>query len=124
MQKIGKKNYYISFSPFRVGHSTEPWFIGILVPQDVILQKANTLVLISIFVGLIGFLLIGLIVWYVSKHITTPLVQTTQILNNLSKGVVNKSVHVRVRANDEIAEMANALETLMVFVKKQCPVCQ
>jgi CheY-like chemotaxis protein len=115
--KIDGKAFYTTFTPFLVGQSEDPWYIGILVPQDVILQKANALVLISIFVGLIGFLLIGLIVWYVAKHITTPLTQTTKILKNLSKGFVEDGIIVKVSTNDEIAEMAEALDTLMVSLK-------
>ncbi len=112
-----KKDYYVSFAPLTLGRSNDSWYLGILVPTEVILHEANQNTLISLIVGLIGLIVLALVTWYVARNITTPLQQTTHILNNLAVGNVQDSEEIKITTHDELAEMSFALNTLLKALK-------
>ncbi|MDZ7742564.1 MAG: ATP-binding protein [Bacteroidota bacterium] len=111
------KTYFVSFAPFEVGNTGTPWFVGILVPKDVILAKAQQLTWVSVIVGLVGLLLIALITRFIANRITMPLQDTTKILNSLSRGVIDEETRIRLSGRDEISEMAQALNKVMLALK-------
>lgn len=104
--------YYAFFAPYRIGRSNEIWYIATVVPEDVIIQRAETLLYTSLLVGVIGLFLLLIIIWFISNNITTPLRKTTYVLNNLSVGKVDKTKEIHVNTRDELAEMAHALNKL------------
>ncbi len=108
---------YISFAPFNPGLSSDTWYIIIVVPSDVILQKAKATFNISIVVGLIGLFLLALIIWFIATSISRPLTKTTKLLNKLSTGDVKDLEVESIKSHDELAEMTQALQTLTNSLK-------
>lgn len=113
----GTNESFVSFAPFNPGMSSDTWYIVIVVPSDVILQKAESTFQISIFVGLIGILLLAIIIWFIASKISKPLIKTTRILNQLSTGDVENLEVLKINTHDELSEMANALKTLSNSLK-------
>jgi CheY-like chemotaxis protein/signal transduction histidine kinase/HAMP domain-containing protein len=109
---------FISFAPFKPGISNETWYIGIVVPSDIILLKAEETFKISILVGFLGIILLAGLIWFIASSITSPLKKTTTILNQLSTGDVKDLEVFEVNTNDELSEMAKALQTLSNSLKK------
>lgn len=112
-----KGELFLSFAPFQPGTSNDTWYIVIVVPSKVILEKANTTFMISALVGLLGIFILGIFIWFIAKTISTPLIKTTKILNQLSTGDIEKLELVKINTNDELSEMANALKTLSGSLK-------
>lgn len=108
----GTNESFVSFAPFYPGTSSDTWYIVIIVPSDVILQKADRTFTISVIVGLIGIIILALLIWFIANTISTPLIKTTKILNQLSTGDVKNLEVLNINTNDELSEMANALKTL------------
>jgi len=114
---VGGDKLFVSFVPFILGNSSETWYIVIVVPSDVMLEKANSTFAISVIVGIIGILLLALLIWFISNSISTPLIRTTKVLNQLSTGDIENLDIVKVKSHDELGEMARALETLSNSLK-------
>lgn len=108
----GTQEVFVSFAPFNPGASSDIWYVIITVPSDVILARADRTFAISVLVGLIGIILLAMIVWFIARAITTPLIKTTGILKQLSTGDVEHLEVLEINTNDELSEMANALKTL------------
>ena len=108
---------FISFAPFNPGTSNETWFIIIVVPSDIILLKAENTFKISVIVGFFGILILALLIWFIARSITSPLIKTTKILNQLSTGDIKDLEVFKVNTHDELAEMAKALQTLSNSLK-------
>ncbi len=100
---------FYSFSPINVGQTKTPWSFGIAVPERVILKDANLNYNIGILVGVVGVLLFVLIIFILANNITKPIKHITNLLGDLSKGKIEKSMHVKVNTEDEIASMGEAL---------------
>lgn len=104
----GDKFYY-SFSPIEIGQTNTPWSFGIVVPERIILAEANKNFNISLIVGIISVLILVLIIFALANNITRPIKKITALLEKLSKGHVDKSMHVEINTGDEISQMSLAL---------------
>lgn len=108
----GPDESFVSFAPFHPGTSSDTWYIVIIVPSDVILQKANRTFAVSVIVGFIGIIILALLIWFIANSISAPLIKTTKILNQLSTGDIENLEVLKIKTHDELSEMANALKTL------------
>jgi methyl-accepting chemotaxis protein len=106
--KNGDRFFY-SFSPVLVGRTQTPWSLGFVVPERIILKDANRNYNIGLLVGVIGVALLISIIFILAKNITQPIKQITNLLDQLSKGKIDKSMHYTLNTGDEIAEMGAAL---------------
>jgi methyl-accepting chemotaxis protein len=110
-KNLSGENLFYSFSPIQVGKTQTPWSFGIVVPERVILQEANQNYNIGILVGVFGVLLFVIIIFVLANNITRPIKLITNLLVDLSRGKIDKSMHVTLKTEDEIAEMSNALSS-------------
>ena len=101
--------YYVAYAPIKIGNTNTAWSIGIAVPIDQVMSKANRNFMISIIVGLIGIIILSLVIYFISNSITVPILKITQFLKNLSKGHIGTDMYVKIESGDEIEEMGEAL---------------
>lgn len=101
--------YFYSISPIEIGHTNTPWALGIAVPEKIILAQANRNFNISLIVGLTGIIILVITILWLAKSITQPIKQITHLLEELSHGKVDHSMHVNLNTGDEIEQMGKAL---------------
>ncbi len=112
------KEYWISYSPVKIGNSPMNWSFGLAVPVDVVLADEKNTLMQSIYVGLIGLILTALIIWLIAHNISRPILKTTTVLSDLSKGNIDNSKKIKIKGNDEIAQMNNSVNTLIDGLNK------
>jgi len=103
--------YYVVYAPIEIGNSGTPWSIGIAVPIGQVMSKATKNFKVSIFVGIIGLLILSLIIYTISNNITNPILKITEFLKNLSKGHIGTEMYVEIKTRDELEVMGEALNT-------------
>jgi methyl-accepting chemotaxis protein len=106
----GIESYFI-FTPVVVGKTGTPWSLAIVVPRDTIIAQANRNFTISIIVGIIGLLILSTVIVLSSKKIINPITSITGILKRMAKGNIDEDMLLTIPSDDEIGEMANALNT-------------
>ncbi|MDF1546783.1 MAG: cache domain-containing protein [Bacteroidales bacterium] len=104
---------YVSFSPIKVGNSKNSWSVCLIVPANVVEKEAIGYFNRSILIAIIGILLFSIITLIIAQRLTIPLKQTTSILKDLDKGIIDFSKKLKVRSRDELAEMGRSLNNLM-----------
>lgn len=109
--------FYVSFAPLTLGNSPNYWYLGIVVPNDIILEKITHDSHISFLIGLLGILILAIITWFLARMITMPLIRTTEVLNKLAKGNVKDTENIKIKTHDELAEMGHAVNTLISSLK-------
>lgn len=117
-QRLGE-DVYVSFAPISIGMSERPWTAGIIVPVSEITAPFNATLLITIIVGLIGFLVLTYITYRISKQITSALDRTNHLLRSLAKGDLNTDQKLEVSGKDELSQMANSVNVLLDELKKK-----
>lgn len=110
---IDKGNCYISFYPFAINGTDAPWMVGVEVPREAIVKESNSAFSSSLIVGVIGFLVISLVIFIISRSITGPLTHITSTLQLLSRGEINKVKKLNFKSKDEIGDIAESTNTLV-----------
>ncbi|MEA2106755.1 MAG: GAF domain-containing protein [Bacteroidota bacterium] len=107
------EEYWISFAPVYIGKSPTPWSFAFAVPVNIIMEESKATLQKSIFVGLVGLLLIAIIIWIIAYSISKPVVKTTKVLSDLAKGDIDESKKVKIKSQDEIGQMNQSVNTLI-----------
>ncbi|NOY49911.1 MAG: response regulator [Chlorobi bacterium] len=114
---LDENEYYVTFSPLTLGKSGKYWYLGIVVPVKTILADARAETVISLIIAFIGLLVVALVIWWLARTITFPLLNTTRVLKLLAKGNVDEVHELDIRTKDELAVMAEAVNTVMKTFK-------
>jgi len=105
------------FTPLKIGRTTTPWSVNIIVPMETItadadeqLRQANDAMLKMIGIGVLcAGVALGLL-WFAARSITKPIIHTAGFAEKLSKG--DLSVVINIDQKDEIGILANALSVM------------
>ncbi|MCB8816164.1 methyl-accepting chemotaxis protein [Desulfosporosinus shakirovi] len=103
---ISTDEYYRLYVPVTIGRTTTPWSLVINVPMTTILDQANSIRNFSIIVALISIFVIGLVIFLVSGGITKPIVQTSEVLKDISQGDGDLTKRLNIVTNDEIGKLS------------------
>ena len=106
-----KEKYYYAFAPVKIKGIDTPWSLAIVVPNNVITSKANSILLIAMIVSFLGLLILTVVVWIIAQNITDPIVKVTGILKNIALGKIDESLILEAKTKDEAGEMTRALNT-------------
>ena len=107
------KDFYVTYQPLDIGGFNTPWSFGLAVPLTIIKQQANKLVLISLIVGILGLIIITILIWFIARTISKPLISATKSLTNLSVGNIYEGQKIEIRSKDEIGQITNSLNQLI-----------
>lgn len=108
------KKYYAYYSPIKIGETGTFWYLGIAVPKKSILAEANSNINNSMVVAAVGLLLLGIIIFLVTRSITNPIERITNQLREIAKGKIDEKMRLNISSGDEIEEISNALNTLIL----------
>lgn len=119
-----KDRFFVSFVPIKVRGVDENWYIGVRVPEEVLLSdsKASLEKGRLIVGGVVGILI--LIIWIVSNMFTKPLRSITNIMKRLAEGNILTSMKVKVESNDEVGDMMESVNTLIDGLNNTCGFAQ
>lgn len=106
-----EKEVFVTFAPLVVGNTGTPWSLGIVVPVNEIVYDANVSLFVSLSLGILGILILAVIISFLIVKVTKPIEFITHSLKEVAKGNISDNCLVKVQTNDEVTEMANALNT-------------
>jgi PAS domain S-box-containing protein len=104
---------YTTFAPIIIGNSKEPWVLGITVPIESITKNAVKNFINTLLVGLLGFLLLTVVIFFISANIIRPLNHSINILHELETGNINIKHTLPEQRSDEMGMMAESLSKLI-----------
>lgn len=107
------EKYYCNISPVYIGNYTEPWAIGIVVPFKSFMKETSYRLWASAIIGLLGIILLFIIIYRIARKISKPLALITELLHKVSKGEIADTEEIKIQAHDEIAVMADAVNSLV-----------
>ncbi len=108
---------YTSFVPIHVGKTKTPWSIAVTVPIDVITKEAVSNFYYTLFVGIFGFLILTVVIFFISRNITLPLHKTIDVLHSIESGNIDIYEKLDTNRKDEIGEMSQSVNKLASALK-------
>lgn len=115
---LENKSYYSFFVPVKVGDTSMPWSVEVTVPMHKILESSSKTIRSSVFVALIGLLIMVLVIWWISRRVSKPVRKVTDIMQYLSKGDIDNIDKLDVKSGDELEEMGRSVNHLIEGLKK------
>jgi PAS domain S-box-containing protein len=107
------KEHLVTIAPVDVGNFNTPWSVGIIIPMDEIMVEAHKSTTYGLLVAALGLFILVLVLYYVSKIITRPIIQTTAVLNDLALGDIDRNKELRINTGDELEDMAQSVNRLI-----------
>ncbi len=107
-----KREYLFAFSPINVVENS-PWSLVYVVPLDLIVKEAEKNLRISLILSIIAILVIATFVYIIVSNITEYINQANKVLIDLSKGASSQDMKLKVKRNDEIGIMYQAINSLI-----------
>jgi len=104
---------YTSYAPIYFDKISNPWSLGMVIPINEIMSRANRMLYISIVVGIIGLILLGLVIWRMSLNITMPLIKSSAVLEEVAKGKIDTKLKLQIESKDEMGQIAKSVNALI-----------
>ncbi|WP_430811995.1 MULTISPECIES: methyl-accepting chemotaxis protein [unclassified Carboxylicivirga] len=111
-------NYYASYAPVQFTGIEKKWTLGIEVPKQVILKKANTIFYQSLIIGIIGLTILYVIVYITAGKIVHPIVRSAEIARDIADGNLNTLINTDTDQQDETGDLGRALKDMSNKLKQ------
>ncbi len=109
VDRKGINNALRCFSPVKIeGISSNPWSVMVEVPMKEVFAKSRSIILILLFIGLFSTAIIALMVYFISRNIARPILQSVEFAKKIAGGELDAGIEDYLR-NDEIGVLINAL---------------
>ncbi|NJK93689.1 MAG: methyl-accepting chemotaxis protein [Bacteroidales bacterium] len=95
----------------------KPWSVMVEIPLKEVYAQTRTIVLLNIIAALLGLTLLSIIILYISRKITKPIIRSAQLAKEIASGNLDVETDL-VSSNDEIGELTESL-SLMTSKLKQ-----
>jgi len=102
-------DYFVSLAPVQPRTVDNVWTIGIEVPLEVILAKPNKIMYQSLFIGVLGMILLYVLVYWIASTIVKPIKHSAHIARQLASGQLNIDITLNIARNDEVGDLQSAL---------------
>jgi methyl-accepting chemotaxis protein len=96
------------FSPIHFNGFSKTWTTITEVPLKEVYEKVYTVIQLMIINGIIILLLLGIIVYFISRNISLPIIRGSKLAKQIAAGDLSTSVEIESR-EDEIGELSRAL---------------
>ena len=108
---------YIAYSPVRIGASSSPWSLAVILPLSSLLAPLTGLSALMLAIGGAGLVLGVFILFSVGRSISAPIGRATQAVMRFSQGefgvaVLSDGLSRLSGRKDELGDMSRALVTL------------
>jgi methyl-accepting chemotaxis protein len=113
---MNNQTYFVAMAPVVIGNISRTWTIGIEVPVNIIMKKANSIFYTSIFIGLLGLLLLYYIVYLIAGNIIRPINESVEFAKSISSG--NLKVEIESTLDDETGQLSEALSGMAVKLRE------
>ena len=122
--KATDQDVYLSFATVPVGRSEEFWAIGTVVPLSEITKSFNQTLWVTIIVGVLGFVVLITVVYYIANQIVIRLRGSNQLLQHLADGNLDTENQLDFQSSDELGQMAAAVNRLLQELNKKAVFAQ
>lgn len=96
VSNITQQQSYFEFQPITVGKTTTPWSVGVIIPQNQILNKVYTIQHFAIIIALIAIALLIFIIYLISNQINKNIQNVITAIHSTSIGITNGKLHTRI----------------------------
>ncbi|NDV23052.1 methyl-accepting chemotaxis protein [Desulfovibrio sp. JC022] len=107
---------YITYAPIKVGKTSYPWSIALVIPMDKVEAQANAIAQNSLIVSGISIVILLVILFVLAGLISNPILKTAAYTGKVAEGELDAPLDISQK--DEIGHMADSLRAMVGELKK------
>ncbi|WP_320006327.1 methyl-accepting chemotaxis protein [Maridesulfovibrio sp.] len=111
----GEKQY-ITYAPIKVGKTSYPWSIAMVIPMDKVEAQANTIARNSLIISAVSIVILMAILFMLATLISNPILKTATYTAKVANGELDAELDIN--QNDEIGLMAQSMRTMVGELKQ------
>ena len=111
-----KENMMVVSFPFKVGQSEVPWTAASVIPEKAVMAPVYRMIMVSTILGVAILLIITLIIFFVSRSITAPLISMEKVFVKVGEGDFTHSLEAK--SKDEIGNISRSFNETMDKIRK------
>jgi methyl-accepting chemotaxis protein len=96
----------LAVRPINIGGSVTPWATAIIVPHATVMAPVYRMTMILIILGVVVLGVVTIIVLFVSRLFSKPIVLVTDTLKDISEGEGDLTKQINVTSKDEIGDLS------------------
>lgn len=108
----GDHTILFSLIPIILPNQDAPLVLALGIPQQVVLSSFYKGLVVSIAVALLVLSLLAFVIFMISRRITKPIIESSQLLQSLARGELESKTKAILRGSTEIMEMSAAITAL------------
>jgi methyl-accepting chemotaxis protein len=105
---------YVASAPFYVGNTGTAWSCAIMAPLSDALNEVRQIRNIIIIIGILVLSLVLLIVYYISKNIIQPILESVTFAEELASGNLNHQI--KTKREDELGTLTKSLDEMRLII--------
>jgi len=110
------EDMYTSYFMLPMGHSSNPWVLGLATPKASIMQSANQTTYYLILAGLLGLLVIAGTTFLLARVLTKVLQRVMQFIDQVNEG--DLTARLELKRQDELGVLAKALSQMVASLNR------
>lgn len=110
---FGDEEVLIAFAPIQIGHSDQPWSVGLEIPLKEITRPVEQTFMITLIAGLVGLIILIIITHRIATTIANSLDKSSELLQKLSVGDLDELNRLDFKSKDELGQLAKSANQLM-----------
>lgn len=111
-------NIFRTILPIKTGQEENSWSYVINVPTDEVLAESNEMLYTIVVVGTVGLLILTLVIIWITRSLTRPIVQAVQHGEKLATGDFQTAVPEElVQRPDEIGDIARVFDHITLSMR-------
>ena len=107
---------YITYAPIKVGKTSFPWSIALVIPMDKVEAQADAIAQKSLIVSAVSILILLIILFVLAGVISKPILKTAEYTTKVAEGDLDAPLDIDQK--DEIGRMADSLRAMVGELKK------
>lgn len=108
---ITEDDYYTVYTPIHFSESTKPWSVAVNIPMSEVMKRSNEIRNHVIFVSAIGIIIIGILLYFVTKNLTRPILNLAGFAKQVGEGSFNIDIP-KTKNSDEVGVLSAAFKTM------------
>lgn len=103
-----RNRYIVSMVPIVIGNSPNTWTLAIEAPVSVVMRKANAIFYRSLYIGLLGLVLMYIVIWFIASQLVSPIKESVEFAKQIADGKLD--VKIEINREDEVGELMRNLD--------------
>ena len=107
---------YEFFIPVKIGLTSTPWALGLVVPQNLVQAKAASLLTLFLGIGALLLIVLAGLMIVIARVITRPVNRLADQFRQLSSGDGDLTLRVNLKSRDELGMLASHFNSFLDFL--------